>query len=299
MLCTCRHCQFSICQNSELSLKSTTWRKITGLSGLCFATVVNHGARRLLLNGSPMQWLRMRVWLAALGCAKNAAFDGSHCECENAFQRCKFSSFVIQLLTLCSANAIYILCLWSVICNLALAGLIMRIAVRNRTKRKRQRSRVCWGFRRNNSSCIVPTAFIIGHHRRRPRCPEHMPFLFVVFQPGGLEGNFLKGGGPKKSQSGKQLTELAQCVKQLTQAVGAIQAQLSGHDVPTETIASAKKKAKKIEIAYQTSYNQLQSPHCGTPRILVCLNKDFWSKAFGRHSPYSLTILIERKGAKD
>ena len=53
----------------------------------------------------------MSVWLAALGCVVNAAFDASHCESENVFQRCKFSSFVIQRLRLCLANVISILCL--------------------------------------------------------------------------------------------------------------------------------------------------------------------------------------------
>ena len=132
----------------------------------------------------------------------------------------------------------------SVLCNHALAGLIARIAVRN-SKCKRQRSWICWGFRRSNSSCVDPTALIVGHRRRRPRCPEHMPFLFCYFPAWWCGGNFLKGGGPKKSQSGKQVTEVAQCLKQLTQADGAVQAQLSGHDVPTETITKVPRRKRR------------------------------------------------------
>ena len=151
--------------------------------------------------------------------------------------------------------------LMSVICNHALAGLIVRIAVRN-SKCKRQRSWICWGFRRNNSSCIDSTASIIGHRRRRPRCPEHMPFLFCYFPAWWCGGNFLKGGGPKKSQSGKQVTEVAQCLKQLTQADGAVQAQLSVD--MTSRLRPLPKCQEESEENRNRFPNQVHSPHCGT-----------------------------------
>ena len=171
-------------------------------------------ARGTVLMCSTMLWLRVIWWFTALACCLFAAWEASH--------------------FLCLADVLYILYMGAVCCILTLEGLIVHIAVHNRKKRKRHRSRICWGFRRHNCSCMVSTALIIANRRGRARCPEHMPFLFVVFRPGDLAGNFLKGGGSKKSQSSKQITELAQCVKQLTQAVGAIQAQLRGHDSPTE-----------------------------------------------------------------
>ena len=59
---------------------------------------------------------------------------------------------------------------------------------------------------------------------------------------------------------------------------------------------SAKKKAKKTETAFQTRYT---AHIVGHSRILACQNKGFWSKAFGRRSPYSLTISsLSEKGPK-